>query len=212
MSYISEEELRDQKIKKLTAWLDWIDAALEEEARIVLSRTSELATNTGPDPSPRHKPCEHRPQWRHGNLCLACQNTGIRLATQRERDEEEAEDPYMLNPPREGYGVTRDQSDSARRARDSAALDNAIESLQRNAMIRSGDEYGEDRDLASVRRVQNLWRTGGETLTKILHALAQLRRLRPQVYQSILARKHDGLLELCAHVSGEIRHPPGEQA
>jgi len=38
----------------------------------------ETASEPGVDPNAKTRPCEHRPEWMRGRLCLACDNTGLR--------------------------------------------------------------------------------------------------------------------------------------
>lgn len=204
------EEFQRQRVAKVAAWIDVLEESARELELELLSRRSETASEAGVDPDPRLRPCEHRAEWRRGRLCLACDNTGLRPATKGERAEDMAFDPYLLNPPRERYGVTRDQSDSARRARDLEQLSVAIETLERNARIREGTETHEG-PLATVRMMDGLEHRLGRDGRKVARALDFLRRSYPLQYRQALDRHPVGLALVAGLIPGRIHAPAGAQ-
>jgi hypothetical protein len=195
--------------KRRTKVAEWIDV-LEETARELelelLSRRSETASEAGADPDPRLRPCEHRTEWHRGRLCLACDNTGLRPATSKEREDGMAFDPYLLTPPRAGYAVTRDQSEAALRARDLEQLSSAIEVLERNARIREGQEVHEG-ELAAVRLLDRLERGLGRDGRKVAQALGRLQIVSSGLYRLALARDDRALDLLAQLVPGKLRGP-----
>lgn len=188
---------------------EWIDV-LEENARELelelLSRRSETASEAGADPDPRLRPCEHRSEWQRGRLCLACDNTGLRPATAKEREDGMAFDPYLLSPPRERYAVTRDQSEAAVRARNLEQLSAAIEVLERNARIRDGLEVHEG-ELSHVRLLDRLEAQLGRDGQKVARVLDFLQRKSPLLYRSALSRNELGLTVVALLVPGRLREP-----
>ena len=175
MPHLSEQVLHDRRIAKIESWLDWLQDAEREFEEIVLSRASELASETGADPDPRLRPCEHRVEWMRGGLCLACDNTGLRRATEKERLEGLAYDPYFIDPPRSTYAVVRDESEAARRTAAMERLNTEIAKLQANARIRAGVEVPDDRMTALMRRVAST-RRDHPSLRKLEWALSVLGR------------------------------------
>lgn len=203
MTRISEEERHAQRVENVRAWLSVIEESARELELEVLSRPSETASETGVDPDPRLRPCEHRTEWVWGRLCLACDNTGFRRATDQEKREGLAYDLYLLDPPRETYAVRRDESESARRARDAERLDTIIASLQRDARLRAGAEVREEA-LRGVRIVERLDRQLGRTGRKVLAALESF---APTVRRLVLERDEKALTLLAATIPGRIRAP-----
>lgn len=204
MTHLSEEALDERRIAKIESWLDWLDDAEREYEEIVLSRRSELASETGVDPDPLLRPCEHRDAWMRGGLCLACDNTGLRRATSKERDEGLAYDPYLINPPRSTFAVRRDESDAARRTANMERLNAAISTLQRDARIRAGAEVPDDAITSLLRRVQAT-RRDHPTLRKLEWALGVMRRLDESLYVRALHRDHHALRLLGRMISGRLK-------
>jgi hypothetical protein len=149
---VTEEERHAQRLANVSAWLDVIEDSARELEQEVLSRTSETASEAGADPDPRVVLCRHPASARMGRLCLLCDNTGF--ASAREVEGERV-DPYLVDPPREVWAVRRDESDSARRARNAERLDAIIASLQRDARLRAGVEVRED-ELRYVRVISRI--------------------------------------------------------
>lgn len=199
-----EKHLR--RAEKVRAWIKVIEEAARDLELEVLSRHSETASETGTDPEPRLRPCEHRPEWRRGRLCLACDNTNLRTATEQERAEGLSYDPYLIDPPRDNYAVKRDQSDSSRRARDIAQLDASIESLERAARLRDGQDVSEG-DTRSLRVMETARRTLGRDGLKVLAVLVKIRDASPGAYRAVLDG-HPRALDLVAQaVPGKLRMP-----
>lgn len=204
MTKLTEEERHAQRVENVAAWLDVIAQSARELELEVLSRQSETASEAGTDPDPRLRPCEHRTEWMRGRLCLACDNTGLRRATPQERADGLAYDPYLLNPPqRDTYNVARDESPSARRARDAERLDAIIASLRRDARLRSGDEVREG-SLRAVRIVSRFDRNLGRDGRKVYDTLA---RLSPPTRLRVLRRDPKALDLFARLVPGSLRAP-----
>jgi hypothetical protein len=155
------------------------------------------------DPDPRLRPCEHRPEWKRGRLCLACDNTGLRRATEKESLDGLAFDPYLLDPPRETFAVRRDESDAARRTRDAERLNAIIASLQRDARLRAGAEVREGA-LRGVRIIARMERDLGRTGRVILGVLESL---PADTRRRALARDEAALAYLAAAIPGRVRKP-----
>lgn len=135
-----------------------------------------------------------------GRLCLLCDNTGFARASEVEG---EHVDPYLVDPPREVWAVRRDESDSARRARNAERLDAIIASLQRDARLRAGAEVHEG-PLRSVRLVSRFEQGLGRSGRRVLRTLEQL---SPPGRMAVLSR-HPRALDLFARlVPGELRPP-----
>jgi hypothetical protein len=194
-----------RRVERVTAWLNLIEDAARELELEVLSRSAETASEAGTDPDPRLRPCEHRPAWMRGRLCLACDNTGLRPATRQEREEGLAYDPYILNPPRTGFAVRRDESAAAKRTRDGERIDALIASLQRDARIRAGVEVREG-PLRVLRAVERITRSLGPYGRRVLEGLE---RLPPSLRRSALAREEEGLRALAESTRGRLRAPLG---
>lgn len=199
MLAVTEIEL-DNRVAKIEGWLD----RLNEDFEALLSRAHETSGEAGFDPAPRLRPCEHRREWMRGRLCLACDNTGLRRATEKERIEGRAYDPYSLNLPKTTTGVRVDASDAARRSRDIARLDASIASLQRDARIRAGAEVVEDPILRALRLVARR----PPALRKIERALGHMREVYPDIYVGLYSRKKRSLQALALLVPGRIEPPP----
>jgi hypothetical protein len=206
--HLSEEVLHDRRIAKIESWLDWLEGAEREFEEIVLSRASELASETGADPDPRLRPCEHRPEWMRGGLCLACDNSGLRRATDKERAEGLAYDPYFIDPPRSTFAVTRDESEAARHTANLARLDSQIAQLQANARIRAGVEVPDDRMTALLRKVAGT-RRNHPTLRKLEWALGAIRRQSIDLYVRAWARDPEVLELVSRMVRGRIDRAAG---
>lgn len=200
-------ERNARKVQRVLAWLDVIEQSARDLELALLSRTSETASGTGTDPEPRLRPCEHRSEWQRGRLCLACDNTGLRPATDRERTDGLAYDPYLIDPPRDTYNVVRDQSEAARRSRDLAQLDAAIEVLQRTADERDGLAARERNPLRLTRTLEGMRRCLGRDGRRVLDALARIREVSPDAYRLVLARDETAVALLARIVRGRLRSP-----
>lgn len=200
---LTKEECEEQRVEKVSAWLDVLVQSARELELEVLSRASETASEAGTDPDPRLRPCEHRSQWMRGRLCLACDNTGLRPATKQERHEGLSIDPYLLDRPRSIVTVKRDESQSARRARDAERLDAIIATLQRNVRLRAGVEVTEGA-LRSVRIIEQIEQRLGRDGRKILRVLE---RLSPPVRLAVLRRDPRALRHFARLVPGSLRTP-----
>lgn len=204
MTRITEEERHAQRVANVQAWLAVIEDSMRELELEVLSRSSETASEAGADPDPRLRPCEHRAEWYRGRLCLACDNTGLRPATAKERNEGMAVDPYLLDPPkRDTYAVRRDESTAARRARDGERLDAIIASLQRDSRLRAGVEVREG-ELRYVRMVDRIERQLGRTGRKILGVLESL---PSDLRSDVLRREEHALALFASRIPGRLRAP-----
>ncbi len=200
MSYLTDEKRRDKVNEKadiIQEWLEWI----EEQYADLLSRASETGSLSGFDDLPTTRPCEHRVAWRKGKLCLACDNTGWRPATRKEREDGLARDPYSFELPKSQVKVT--QSDSARRAQEASRLDSIIATLDRNAKVREGRDVLEDKDVRQFRIVCHR-----PAQAKLV--IAALHRLQHYGFDLFLDRR-----EMCLVVAiliGKKLSPPRAQA
>ena len=176
---MQEHEL-ENRVSKIEGWL----VALENVYAELLSRPSESPAPPGFDAKPRTRPCEHRPVWRRGNLCLACDNTGWRPLAAGE----EGIDPYAADI-QVRYAVV--ESEGSRQARLAGYLDAKIEALRRHQRIRLGVEVPEGRELAAVRRAEGRLGQFGRRLAR------ELRR-RPGASPA----------ELAMAIPGRIPPPP----
>ncbi len=147
------------RVEKIEGWLLFLDRVYGE----LISRPEETPAPPGFDAGPRTRPCEHRPAWRRGNLCLGCDNTGWRGLARGE----EGLDPYRADITTR-FAVV--ESSSSRAARLGAYLDDKIEKLRRDTRIRLGVEVPEGRDLAAIRRVEHAMGDFGRRLARELRA------------------------------------------
>jgi hypothetical protein len=145
----------ENRVSKIEDWLAFLERVYAE----LLSRPSESPAPPGFDAGPRTRPCEHRPVWRRGRLCLACDNTGWRPIAAGE----EGIDPYTTDI-KTRYAVV--ESDSSRKARLGAYLDDKIEALRRSRRIQLGIEVPEGRELAAIRRAEGQLGQFGRRLAK----------------------------------------------
>jgi hypothetical protein len=185
------------RVDKVAAWLSHLNDVYDD----LLSRPEETGSTPGFDAQPRVKPCEHRAEWQHGRLCLACDNTGWRLRAHAE----EGIDPYAAELPRNGTVVSTVETTSSRKAREMARIEAALAILERNERIRAGEEIQEDAILRSLRLVGSRSRT----LHKISQAIDYLRSYSPGLY-STLPTGRRGLIALALIVPGVIESPPSE--
>lgn len=183
------------RAEKIAGWLVYLDELYEG----LLSRPTETASVSGFDATPRARPCECRAVWRHGRLCLACDNTGWRPLTRQEREESLGVDPYSAAISA-GVTIVKDESPSARKARDAERLDSVLAALQRNARIRAGLDVTEGRDSRTFRLVSRK----DATLDRILVGLEQLKSRRRDLYEDAHAR----VLALALIVPGRIERAP----
>lgn len=183
------------RAEKIRGWLDVLDSMYDD----LLSRPEETASASGFDPDPRTKPCEHRRVWMREKLCLACDNTGWRPLTRQEREEGLGVDPYGAQIS-SGVTVVRDESQSARRAREARRLDASIASLERMARIRAGLDAQEGREARTFRVVSRKHRT----LDKILTGLYVLRDQHRDLYEDA---RGAGAVALALIVPGRIERP-----
>jgi hypothetical protein len=174
------ENQLDGRVSKIEGWLAYLESVYAE----LISRPSESPAPPGFDAGPRTRPCEHRPVWRRGRLCLACDNTGWRPIAKGE----EGIDPYTTDI-KTRFAVV--ESDSSRKARLGAYLDDRIEALRRSQRIQLGVEVPEGRDLAAVRRAEGRLGQFGRRLAR------ELRR-----------RPGASPLELATVIPGRIPPPP----
>lgn len=195
-----QQQIDTKRIEKINGWLDWLDEVNREYEEIVLSRREETASETGVDPDPSVVICRHPPSARMGDLCLLCDNTGFARAREVEG---EPVDPYLIDPPRSGYAVHRDESAAARRTASMERLNSEIARLQRDTRVRAGVEVPDDRVTALLRRVTALKRNH-PTLRKIEWALGLMRRYDAPMYRRALARDEDALLLLSRVIRGRI--------
>lgn len=185
-----EDELTD-RAQKILSWIVYLDEVYSG----LLSRPAETASLPGFDPEPQTRPCEHRAPWRRGKLCLACDNSGWRPLTARERDEGAGTDPYSVDVP--AVKPPEDDKELGRRR-----LDHILDGLERDARVRDGSEALEDRELRNYRLVANKSRS----LVAIEKGLRRMRAEWPAVYEMLPAES--ALLVLARLTPGRIRRPP----
>jgi hypothetical protein len=185
-----EREAIELRAQKLVGWFEWLEA---REARYIdlISRderhlwckrrrvTGEDARASGFDDRPDERPCEHRPEWQHGKLCLACDNTGWRLATDKERADGMAVDRYAADVVPGAVRVI--ESTSSRRAREGERIDSIIAGLKRDARIRAGAEVVEDPALRAFRLGAG---RQPHFLPKLMGGLQIIRELRPSLTEA----------------------------
>jgi hypothetical protein len=181
------------RIRKLRAWFAYLDDVYAD----VLSRPSEFASPSGFDPEPDVRPCEHHANWKRGKLCLACDNTGWRPLTRREREEAAGIDPYSAQTSK-GITIVRDESPASRRARASERIDADIAVLTRNERIRRGSELPETRE-------GRLFRIHNEKLRHAHWLLVALRRMK---HERPHLRGEAALRWLAFNTPGRIPDPP----
>lgn len=202
MSYLTEQQIIDRRVEKISGWLDWLDDAAREYAEIVLSRREETASEAGVDPEPSTVICRHPLSARMGGLCLLCDNTGF--ASTSEVLDGEPVDPYLVDPPRTGYAVRQDESYAAKRTAAMERLDAEISKLQRNARIRAGAEAQDDAMTSLLRRVAGT-RRDHPTLRKVEWALGVLRRHGQGLHERALARDPEVLLLMSKMLQGRLQ-------
>jgi hypothetical protein len=197
-----------RRTQNVLAWLAVIEESARDLELELLSRRSETASETGTDPEPDKVLCRHPAVNRRGRLCLSCMNTGFVLDDNGAAADVDGLklDPYLIDPPRDTYAVVRDQSDSARRARDLAQLDSAIESLERAARQREGLDV-EEGEARILRVIGAVWHALGRDGRKVLTALLRLRETSPTAYRRVLARDDAAVALLAATVRGRLRAP-----
>lgn len=205
MSRETKEERTARRVENVLSWLEVIEEAARELEADVLSRSSETASEAGADPDPKLRPCEHRREWFRGGLCLACDNTGLRRATQQEREAGLAYDPYFVNPLRGNYTAPPDESTSGRRAREAERIDRVIAELRRDARIRAGAEVHEGA-LRAVRYIEGAQRALGRMGRKVLR---EIERLSPELQHRVMARDPAALRLLAEAVPGRLWAPTG---
>ncbi len=190
-----------QKMEKVRGWLDYLDEMYD----VLLSRKSETASTSGWDDRPRLRPCEHRLEWKRGQLCLACDNTGLRPLASGE----EGIDPYALGASAIRGGFTAstnlDETEAQRRSARSQKLTSALEALERQSAVRDGIEAEEDAILVKLRKVSRKPRS----LRRVERALAVMRETEPDDY-ALVGRPEEtrALLRLTLLVRGQLDPPP----
>ena len=159
--YVTDEERLIRRAEKIESWFDYLDNLYGN----LLSRPAETSSLSGWNADPRTKPCECRPQWQRGRLCLACDNSGWRPIA----DGEVGIDPYSAQAPgRTSFLLV--ESDGARKAKGQRQMDSTILVLERNSLIRSGIELAEGQEARVFRTIS----AKSLTLTKVLWGLALL--------------------------------------
>lgn len=182
-----------QRVAKIRAWL----AYAHEIYADLLSR-QEGEGLAGFDTEPRQKPCEHRKEWRRGRLCLACDNTGWRALTEKERKEGAGIDPYSAQLAG-GFTVVRPESEGSRKAREARRVEAILAELERRERVRQGLEADEDPAMRSLRVVV----TRKRGMEKILRAYEWLKSERPSLYADPEMR----LLAIAMIVPGRVHQP-----
>jgi hypothetical protein len=175
----------ENRATKIAGWFEYLDGLYSR----VHGRSEGSAEGEGFDPAPAHRPCEHRRQWRQGDLCLACDNTGWRRCAAGE----EGIDPYTFDI---RGSVTREVPGTLEGAR----LDAEIARLEQLASVRAGTDLAEDPQTRQFRLVSNRHRTLG----KILFTLQRIRLSLPD----FRARSPEGLRLLALIVPGSIARVP----
>lgn len=178
MSYLTDDDRKrrqDERADIVLWWLDWLEAQYEN----LLSREESAMAPAGFDAAPDKVMCEHRHQWKRGKLCLACDNTGWRRATHKERLDEIAADPYAREIPKSIVKVNT--SESSKAAQDAAKLDNIINTLIHNESVRNGKDVMEDKDLY-------LYRQACHKPKEAQLIIACLRRIQLYGFQNFLDR------------------------
>jgi hypothetical protein len=159
--YLTDEERLVRRAEKIESWFDYLDGLYGN----LLSRPAETSSLSGWNDAPRTKPCECRPQWQRGRLCLACDNQGWRPIA----DGEVGIDPYSAQvPKRASFLLVESVIDRKYKSR--WQRDFQLSVLERNALIRGGLELAEGQEARVFRTVS----AKSATLTKILWGLALL--------------------------------------
>ena len=194
--YTPEEDRLTKRAGRISEWLDYVEAMYSD----LLSRRSETASRSGFDPRPSLRPCEHRIEWRQGRLCLACDNTGWRQATSKERAEGMGIDPYAADLPK--HKTVLVESAGVKKAREGRHIDHVISQLERDAQVRAGLEAVEG---SQTRVFRSVTTKKTPTLDRILHTLNHLRENDEVIYESL---DRSQLCDLLARlVPGPIEEP-----
>jgi hypothetical protein len=159
--YLTDEERLVRRAEKIESWFDYLDGLYGN----LLSRPAETSSLSGWNDAPRTKPCECRPQWQRGRLCLACDNSGWRPIA----DGETGIDPYSAQVKGRSSFLLL-ESDMSKKAAGQRQMDSTILVLERNSLIRGGIELAEGQEARVFRTVS----AKSATLTKILWGLALL--------------------------------------
>ena len=193
--YVEEEDRIAGRASDIADWLVYVENLYAD----LISRPTETGSSSGFDPEPRVKPCEHRAEWRRGRLCLGCDNTNWRPLTPQEREENLGIDPYAAEVKRDVVIV---ESDSMRKARESARMDNVIAALERASQVRAGLEVQETVESRTFRLVSHKH----HDLIKISDVIRQLRQDVPALLERISL---DQLCWLVAKIMpGSLRPAP----
>lgn len=159
-------ERLDERVERLREW--W--PLLDEPYEALVSRNEETSSVAGFDDAPGQRMCEHRLEWRRGRLCLACDNTGWRRLTDKEREDGLGVDPYASQLS-SGITIVKDESPASRRAREAERNDDILAGIARDQRVRAGLEAMEDRPMRDYRRVVRK----PFTVRRILRAIELLR-------------------------------------
>jgi len=212
----TDEETKLKRVAKVSAWIDVLEETARELELELLTREHELeGSSTGADPDPRAIPCRHPGVNRRGRLCLSCMNTGFVLdqGGGYAKVDGEPVDPYYVNLRKDGVTVKLDQSESAERAREIARIDNALDTLERNARIRDGLEVHEG-ELAAVRVTERLEASLGWSGRKVARTLNYLRTqgsTGEYVYRCAIDRQLVALMIVATLTKGRLDHPYGNR-
>jgi hypothetical protein len=197
VSYLTDEIVKDKLDEKadiVEEWFLWIESLYAD----LLSRPSETNSESGFNPLPTTRPCEHRAAWYRRKLCLACDNTGWRRATKKEQDEGLACDPYSRNLPKSQVSFI--ESESSRRAQQASRLDSIISALDHHALIRDGDDIVESRELRQFRLAAQKPRAAKQVI-------ACLHRVQGYGFQNFLDRREICLV-IAMMVGRRLPWPP----
>ena len=195
---MTESERLKKREEHIRNWLIYVHDLYAD----LVSRPSEQASVSGFDAEPSVKPCEHRLPWRRGKLCLACDNTGWRKLTHREKVDNEGIDPYAAEVSR-GITIVKDESAASVKQRHDKRIDAILLSLESAEKVQSGEEAKETTESRNFRIVAEKH----ASLRKILASIEQLKSDHPMLYWRMSGEQ---LVRLLARiVPGRIRPTPG---
>lgn len=195
-------------MQKIEDWIFWE----ADRAANLIARKEETAAESGWDPAPRTRPCEHRVEWMRGKLCLGCNNTNYRRLTPKERDENQGIDPYALDVKAIKGGFTAlsndDESAAQRRSAHMAQLTRVINQIERTTALREGREGELNQAMKDMLKLSFV----PAPLRKIHAALFRMHEEKPWLYKGLVLWGKPisqlALLQLSFWVPGQIRPAP----
>jgi len=206
MKLLLDEDYRKKTIERaeiVLLWFDWIEGKYDD----MISREESASAPAGFDAAPVSRPCEHRREWRRGKLCLACDNTGWRKSTAKEKQDGIAFDPYAFEVP--DTKVKVNDSASSKFEQEAAKITSILSMLANHAAIRAGEDFAEDRYIAQYRKACQK----PEGAKVVIAALNRIESMRPGgVFGQFLDRRELAMMvALIMDKSKRLRPPPEDR-